>query len=248
MKSRGIYIHIPFCKKKCDYCDFVSYGVNNEKIDTYLDYLDKEMLLYYDEIKDSKISSVYIGGGTPSVLNIEQIRKLFFIIKKYFVFDCECTFEVNPESIDEHKLSTLRECGVNRISVGIQSINDNDLKYLGRIHNSNKVFDVLNIVSKMNFNYSIDFIYGFNKKRDIVKELNLILEYNPNHISLYPLEVYDHLKISKKIKSIDDDFAFKQYKDICKHLSLNGYEHYEISNFAKLGYESKHNSNYWRCS
>ncbi len=247
MKSRGIYIHIPFCKKKCDYCDFTSFQYNEKIIDDYLDLLFKEIDMYEEELKITDLTSIYIGGGTPSVLTIDQINKLFRKINKYRKNDIEVTFEVNPESISVDKLMALKRNGVNRISIGVQSLNNTDLNLLGRVHNSNVAIEAIKQVKALDFNYSVDFIYGFNAKRDILKELDIIMEYAPNHISLYPLEVYKHAKISEKIQEIDDGFAFEQYNEISNYLKEKKYEHYEVSNFAKKGCRSVHNSNYWRC-
>ncbi len=247
MKSRGIYIHIPFCKAKCDYCNFISYKYNEAKVDEYINVLCKEIDLYSFELMNSIITSIYIGGGTPSVLTVEQISRLFQTLKPYYSDTIEITFEMNPESVTLDKLKKLKEIGVNRISIGIQSLHDNELKVLGRIHNASIAIDAIKKVSDMGFNYSVDFMYGFDKQRDIKKELEKVLVFNPQHISLYPLEIYEGLKISKKIAEIDDDFALKEYRLISNYLRKRGFVHYEVSNFALSGYESVHNSNYWKC-
>ncbi len=246
MKSRGIYIHIPFCKKRCDYCDFTSFKYDEVEVDKYIDLLINEIKLYSGELLKSNITSIYIGGGTPSVLNCKQIDRLFGELNAYYDKGIEVTFEVNPESIDKEKLDCLKEAGVNRISIGVQSLDDTELKFLGRIHSQSVAIDAIKTVSEMGFNFSTDFIYGFDKNRDITLELDKLLKYKPNHISLYPLEVYQDSKISTKINEIDDEYAFYEYKVISKYLKDKGYEHYEVSNFAIKGFESKHNSNYWR--
>ncbi len=246
MKSRGIYIHIPFCKKRCDYCDFTSFKYDEVEVDKYIELLINEIKLYSGELLKSNITSIYIGGGTPSVLNCKQIDRLFGELKAYYDKGIEITFEVNPESIDKEKLSCLKEAGVNRISIGVQSLDDTELKFLGRIHSSSVAIEAIKAVSEMGFNFSTDFIYGFDKNRDITLELDEIIKYKPNHISLYPLEVYQGSKISTKIDEIDDEYALCEYKVISKYLRDKGYEHYEVSNFAIKGFESKHNSSYWR--
>ncbi len=248
MKNRGIYIHIPFCKKKCDYCDFTSYSYSDIDLNNYVDFLCREIELYSEELNNSNITSIYFGGGTPSVLNCEQINRIFNILNRYFKKGIEITFEVNPESINIEKLQFLRKLGVNRISMGLQSLNDKDLTFLGRIHNSNDALEIIKALYEMKFNYNIDFIYGFDKNRNIIDEIEKVLIFKPKHISLYPLEIYSSSKISSKIKAIDDEFAFKQYKEISKYLRECGFIHYEVSNFALKGYESVHNSNYWRCN
>ncbi len=247
MKSRGIYIHIPFCKAKCDYCNFTSDRYHESKADAYMDALCNEIELYSSELIHSVITSIYIGGGTPSVLTEKQITRLFQSLEPYYNDTIEITFEMNPESVTVDKLITLKELGVNRISIGVQSLNDKELTFLGRIHNSNIAIDAIKKVSNIGFNYSVDFIYGFDKHRDITKELDTILQFQPKHISLYPLEIYQDRKISKKIGEIDDALALQEYRVISDYLRHNGFVHYEVSNFALSGYESVHNSNYWKC-
>ncbi len=247
MKNRGIYIHIPFCKKKCDYCDFTSYKYNRDEVKEYIRLLCKEIGMYSDCLKNTKVTSIYFGGGTPSVLECDDIQEVLEALKPYYDMDIEITFEVNPESATKEKLECVKNLGINRVSIGVQSLEDKGLKFLGRIHDSTQALQAIKNISEMRFNYSVDFIYGFDKTRNIKTELEQILKFNPNHISLYPLEIYDGLKISEKIKEIDDAFALDEYRMISKYLKEKGFTHYEVSNFALSGYESVHNSNYWKC-
>ncbi len=250
----SLYIHIPFCKKKCFYCDFYSVVNYNSIIDKYLSAIEKEIQLYSEKY-DPKINSIYIGGGTPSVLNRNQIKSIFHTINKNFKIkpNIEITIEVNPESIDENFIETIKEVGVNRISVGIQSLNDKILKTVGRIADKKMNLKALSLISKIGLNnWSVDMIYGLPYQNiEIFKsDLEEILKFHPKHISLYLLHISKNTKmfeIYKKNPTIfptDEDIT-EIYHFANHYLEKNQYKRYEISNFSFSGYESRHNLAYW---
>ncbi len=242
MISRSIYIHIPFCKKRCSYCDFCT-GIDRNLEDRYINTLIEEFDLYPDSFKN--VSTIYIGGGTPSSISYENTKKLLLEINKRLSTKVEeFTFEVNPESVDEKKLRLLREFGVDRISMGIQSLDDSTLNILGRIHSSKLAIDKLELIRKYFKRVNVDFIYGIDGIDFDIKEIfSKIGEIE--HMSFYPLEIYEHLPIAK-ITKYNEDKQSEEYFRICSYLKYMGYEHYEVSNFAKNNQYSKHNLNYWR--
>ena len=243
--TESMYIHIPFCNKICTYCDFCKMYPKEELIQNYLESLRNEIDTYY--INDT-IKTLYIGGGTPSCLTIEELDCLFEIlnnIKKDK--ECEFTFECNLNDIEETLLIYLKNKGVNRLSIGVQSFNKNVLKLLGREYN----FDInekIKLAKKYFPNINIDLIFGINGQNinDLKEDLNSFIKLDINHISIYSLILEDHtiLKINNYIEQ-DENLNREMYDYICNFLKENGYNHYEISNFAKKGYESKHNLNYW---
>ena len=252
----GIYIHIPFCKQACHYCDFhfsTSMKTKNEMIDCIV----KEMDIRKSEFS-KKIDSVYIGGGTPSVMTNLELETIFNgLEKKISISDIkEITIEINPEDLINEKLEFYNEIGINRLSIGIQSMNNNILKWMNRSHNKNQIINGLNTVKEIGYeNISLDFIYGTPKNltRDIKDELLEILKFNPTHLSCYHLTIEDgtyfgHLEKKRKIKRIEDDISQKEFQWISEKLKSKNYQHYEISNFALQGKQSFHNSNYWNQS
>ena len=252
----GIYIHIPYCKQACHYCDFhfsTSMKTKNEMIDCIV----KEMDIRKSEFT-KKIDSVYIGGGTPSVMTNLELETIFNgLEKKISISDIkEITIEINPEDLINEKLEFYYEIGVNRLSIGIQSMNNNILKWMNRSHNKNQIINGLNTVKEIGYeNISLDFIYGTPKNltRDYKAELLEILKFNPTHLSCYHLTIEDgtyfgHLEKKRKIKRIEDDVSQKEFQWISEKLKSKNYQHYEISNFALQGKQSFHNSNYWNQS
>ena len=252
----GIYIHIPYCKQACHYCDFhfsTSMKTKNEMIDCIV----KEMDIRKSEFS-KKIDSVYIGGGTPSVMTNLELETIFNgLEKKISISDIkEITIEINPEDLINEKLEFYNEIGINRLSIGIQSMNNNILKWMNRSHNKNQIINGLNTVKEIGYeNISLDFIYGTPKNltRDIKDELLEILKFNPTHLSCYHLTIEDgtyfgHLEKKRKIKRIEDDISQKEFQWISEKLKSENYQHYEISNFALQGKQSFHNSNYWNQS
>lgn len=252
----GIYIHIPYCKQACHYCDFhfsTSMKTKNEMIDCIV----KEMDVRESEFS-KKNDSIYIGGGTPSLMTNLELDTIFNgLEKKISIGDIkEVTIEINPEDLISEKLKFYKEIGINRLSIGIQSMNNNILKWMNRSHDTNQVINGLNNAKDAGFeNISLDFIYGTpkNLSRDYKAELLEILKFNPTHLSCYHLTIEDgtyfgHLEKKREIKRIEDDVSQEEFRWISEKLKSKNYQHYEISNFAVQGKESFHNSNYWNQS
>ena len=244
---KSVYIHIPFCKTICSYCDFCKMHYDPKWTNDYLDMLTKEIRNYY---KGEVIDTIYIGGGTPSALSIDEIRRLMDIMHIFDMsIDAEVTFECNIENIDQEKLSMLYRNGVNRLSVGIQTFNNNLLKLLNRNHTKEDVVNKINIAKEIGFkNINIDLIYAIPNETilDLENDLKEYLKLDIPHISTYSLILEPNTKLYiNNTKPIDEDIDYEMYKLIIKTLSDNGYKHYETSNFAKPGYESKHNLVYW---
>ena len=241
----SVYIHIPFCEDICSYCDFCKFYYNKELVDKYLDALYNEIKTNY---KDDIIKTIYIGGGTPSSLSIEQIDKLLSITNIFNKDSIEFTFECNIENIDEDKIKILSKYGVNRISIGIQTFNTNFLSFLNRKHNINEVKDKIEMIKNYIKNINIDLIYALPNEtlEDVSKDIEEYLKLDINHISTYSLIIEPNTILNNKnIDYIDDELDYEMYKLICDKLSNNGYIHYETSNFARNNYESKHNLVYW---
>ena len=247
----GIYVHIPFCKKKCDYCDFISYCDKGMLISDYIESVIKEI---ESQNIQSKITTVYIGGGTPSYIDSKYIIKILEKIKeKNISEDAEITIEVNPGTVTEEKLKDYINCGINRLSIGLQSTKDEILKEIGRIHEYADFLNTYNMAKKIGFNnMNVDLMIGLPNQKiiDIKESLEEILELNPNHISVYSLILEEGTSLFKKVedgvlKIPDEELERNMYWYVKNTLELNGYIHYEISNFAKEGYESKHNLNCW---
>ena len=247
----GIYIHIPFCKRKCKYCDFVSYAGQSDYTDAYLDALEREMKQYAGESADT----VFIGGGTPSIISVEQITRLtrsvfdtFDISKSY-----EFTVEVNPGTLDAHKINALLSGGVNRISVGVQSFNDTELHTVGRIHTSDEAYRAVEDLNRAGFkNISIDLMTALpNQTMESLKNtLKTAVSLPITHISAYSLIIEDGTPLAAEydagtLNLPGEDEDREMYSYAINYLAENGFNQYEISNFAKNGYECKHNIKYW---
>ncbi|MCX5782049.1 MAG: radical SAM family heme chaperone HemW [Elusimicrobia bacterium] len=242
----GLYIHIPFCRKKCNYCDFVSQVAEDEQILEYLEAIKIEMNKYFN----FQISTIYLGGGTPSILSKDQIKELFLNVKN--IFDIknlkEITVEANPESLRKDKLEAFKNAGVNRLSMGLQSFDNKELKYLGRVHSIEDFKNCYKIARDTGFkNISLDLIYGLPNQTKKVWENNLkkAVQFNPEHISLYPLIIETGTLLHNIEAKVDEDLQAEVYEWSMDFLKKCGYEQYEISNWAKPGFESKHNLNYW---
>ena len=241
----GVYIHIPFCKKICNYCDFCKILYDKNYVDTYLDELAKEIEKRY---KGEVVNSVYIGGGTPSTLSIQELDKLLSIVSVFKLKqDYEYTIECNIDDIDIDKINLFKSYGINRISFGVESFDKKIGNVLGRDCLEDVIFDNIYLTKKYFDNISIDLIYGVNEDTKIVKnDIEKFLELDIPHISCYALIIEEHTKLYiNNYKNIYDDTEFKMYKYICDNLRKHGYNHYEVSNYAKDGYESIHNKNYW---
>ncbi|MCI8616915.1 MAG: oxygen-independent coproporphyrinogen III oxidase [Clostridia bacterium] len=253
----GIYIHIPFCVKKCDYCDFVSYS---NKFDLQEEYVKKIIEEIEDNrilIEENNINTIYIGGGTPSSIKPELIRnildKIYKIAKIESTENIEITIEVNPGTVTKNNLQMYKDCGINRLSIGLQSTNNQILKTIGRIHNYEQFLNTYNWATEVGFeNINVDLMLGLPGQTisDLKESLNNIINLKPQHISVYSLIIEEGTEIEGKInkgilKLPDEEAERNQYRYVKDYLELNLYKHYEISNFAQKGYESKHNMNCW---
>ena len=247
MNDVSIYIHIPFCKSICSYCDFCKLLYNEKWVDLYLDSLAKEIKRYNIS---SKVKTLYIGGGTPSSLSEKCLEKLFTIINKFnFIKNYEFTFECNINDINSNLLNILKKGKVNRLSIGIESFDKNNLKLLNRSCDYIDVKNRINLCKKFGFNnINVDLIYAVPNENEkiLLNDLNLLTSLDITHISTYSLMIEENTVLYiNNIKPIKEKLDYKMYKIICKFLKEKGFNHYEISNFAKEGYESKHNLVYW---
>ncbi len=241
----GVYIHIPFCKKICNYCDFCKILYDSDYVSKYLDSLEKEINERYN---GEKIDTIYIGGGTPSSLDSFELDRLLSIVSKINLADnYEYTIECNIESIDIDKINIFKSYGINRISFGVESFDKNICKILGRCHDEDMVFDNIYLTKKYFDNISIDLIYGVTEDINVVKsDISKFLELGIPHVSCYSLIIEENTKLYiDKRDYISQDIDKEMYDYIADTLKKNGYIHYEISNYAKDGYQSKHNMNYW---
>ncbi len=256
-KELGIYIHIPFCKQKCYYCDFISYENKLECVQKYIEQVIKELHQY--NLKDYDVTTIYIGGGTPSFIDSKYIVQLLKELKNKLINnktkfeDIEITIEVNPGTITRKKVQDYKTYGINRISIGLQSTKNELLKEIGRIHTYEEFLKSYKIIEDVGFkSINIDLMIGLPNQtiQDIKQALAEIEKLNPNHISVYSLIVEEGTKLeqmldSKKLCLPEEERERQMYWYVKNTLELNGYKHYEISNFAKKGKESKHNLNCW---
>ena len=241
----SIYIHIPFCNSICTYCDFCKIFYNKKYINDYLNNLEQEIKVRY---KSEIVNTIFIGGGTSSSLDDEELIRLMNIIEIFKLNDnYEFTVECNIESITENKLKIMKKYGVNRISIGVESFDNSIIKLLGRNHTKKDVYNKMEIVKRYFSNINIDLIYAAYDDINILKsDIDCFLKLDIPHISTYSLIIEDNtmLKING-MKNIDEDIDYEMYKYIEDTLEKNDYIHYEISNYAKNGYQSKHNLVYW---
>lgn len=256
MKEISIYIHIPFCVRKCLYCDFNSFSGKDSRFEDYKNALISEINNFENPYsEDLLIKTIFVGGGTPSVLPPEYMEEIFSALKIKFTLadNAEISIELNPGTVDRHKLSTYKEIGINRLSIGVQSLNDRLLKTLGRIHNTQQFIETVELAKSVGFsNINFDLMFALpNQSIDDFKEtLETAVSLEPTHISVYSLIIEEgtpffDLFESGKLKEIPEEVDRKMYymaKDILKKA---GFIQYEISNFAKNGYECKHNIVYW---
>lgn len=256
-KEIGIYIHIPFCKSKCYYCDFISFTNQCDQIESYIQKVLQEMQQY--DIRNCNVTTIYIGGGTPSFIDEKYIKQILEELKRKLIEnktkweEIETTIEINPGTVTKKKLEEYKMLGINRISIGLQSTNDVLLKQIGRIHNYQQFLEAYQLVEEVGFkNINMDLIIGLPNQniQDIKQTLTEIQRLNPNHVSVYSLVVEEGTKIeelihSGKLQLPDEELERQMYWYVKNTLELNGYKHYEISNFAKEGKESKHNLNCW---
>ena len=248
---KGIYIHIPFCSYKCPYCDFLSLTNSPINPEEYTELLKREFLLYKDLNTDVK--TVYFGGGTPTYLKPELIGKIIEELDKNFNLSSveEITVECNPETYRESEFKKLKKYGVNRVSVGVQSFTEKGLKSLGRKHTLRDTFECLESLQNSGIeNVNVDLIYGWpsQDEEDIYKEFEFLKEFDfIKHVSWYMLTIYENTRFGKeKVKLPDEEKIFNFHRIISEELKKLGFKRYEISNWAKEGYECKHNLTYWK--
>jgi oxygen-independent coproporphyrinogen-3 oxidase len=239
----GLYIHIPFCKKKCPYCDFYSIPYQERLAYTYIDILIKQI-----KNLNYKISTVYIGGGTPSVLRMELLNKLLKYLTPIFRSSKENTIEVNPESLDKDKIKLFLKRGINRLSIGVQSLDDSKLRFLGRIHSSRMAINAIEEAKRCGFkNISVDLIYGLPKESlsNWRREVKEIVKFPIQHISCYALSCEPKTRFYKFKNKISEEEVTRMYIFNMRFLPKKGFYQYEVSNFSLEGFECLHNLNYW---
>lgn len=249
----GIYIHIPFCKQACFYCDF-HFSTSLKKKEVMLHCLKKEIALRKEELKGEKVETIYFGGGTPSVLNTSEIDNLIATVYHHFdvIENPEVTLEANPDDLSEEKIIELSKTVINRLSIGVQSFFEKDLKLMNRAHNASEAKKCLKIATQYFNNISVDLIYGIPdcSNKDWEENIKTALDFGISHISSYALTVepktaLESLIAKGKIKNVDDVKAEEQFQILTKTLKKEGFIHYELSNFGKENYFSKNNSSYW---
>lgn len=250
----GIYIHIPFCKKRCIYCDFYSTTQGNQ-IGVYINSLCKELYIRKDYLQNEPIHTIYIGGGTPSQLTLAEHQEIFHTIFHHFTIgeNAEITMEANPDDLTEDYLTALRTLPINRISMGVQTFNDRKLELLNRRHTAKQAYDAVQRCNEAGFqNISIDLIYGLPNEtlNDWDKDLQIALSLPIKHLSAYHL-TYEkgtplwELWEKHKVEEIDENLSIALYEKLIRRTKEAGFEHYEISNFCQHGYHSRHNCIYW---
>lgn len=253
MKEIGIYVHIPYCKQKCYYCDFISFPNKESTIKQYIETVKKEI----DDCKFTgfDIGTIYIGGGTPSVIDSQYIAEIIQKIKEKFIVsqNAEITIEVNPGTVTKEKLQDYRRAGINRLSIGMQSTDNQILKNIGRIHTYEQFLETYNLAREIGFkNINVDLMLALPEetKGSIAMQITEIINLKPEHISCYSLIVEDGTKMKEMVEKEEvvlptDEEERKMYWKVKELLEENGYEHYEISNFSLPGYNSRHNTDCW---
>jgi len=244
---KSVYIHIPFCSSLCTYCDFSKLLYFKKYINKYLSSLEYEINSKY---KGEEIETIYIGGGTPSVLSYEELEYLFSIIKIFNKSaNLEFTIECNVNDINEEKLKLFKKNNVNRISIGVQTFNQEVLKKMNREHDYKTVKDKIDLIKKIGIeNINIDLIYAFPNTNilDLKKDLEKIFSLDIKHVSTYSLMIEPHTFLYiNKVKNVSEELDLDMYNLVCYEMSKYGFNHYEVSNFCLPGYESKHNLTYW---
>jgi oxygen-independent coproporphyrinogen III oxidase len=251
----GIYIHIPFCRRACHYCNF-HFSTSLQLKNDFIDALLKEIDFQKNYLVNEEVKTIYFGGGTPSILAVDEIKTILDKIYNTFTVAVvpEITLEANPDDITYEKLLQWKEIGINRFSIGIQSFFEEDLQWMNRVHSATEAEQCIKEVRKAGFeNFSIDLIYGGPTLTDEHWQQNIdkAIELNAPHISCYALTVepktaLDKMIQQKKKEAVDAEKQAKHFIMLMNALNNAGYEHYEISNFAKPGYRSRHNSSYWQ--
>ncbi|MDU5080583.1 coproporphyrinogen III oxidase [Tissierella sp. P1] len=255
MKELSLYIHIPFCISKCYYCDFSSFVNINHKIDDYIDSLIHELSLYKERISEYNIKTIFIGGGTPSCINPKYINRILEFIYKNFRTTglVEVTIEANPGTLDREKVRIYKKSGINRVSIGVQTLDDKLLESIGRVHKAKDFYRSYEILREENINnINVDLIFGLPNQTidNVIDSLKKVIELGVEHISYYGLILEEGTRLYKsyiegKILLPDEDMERLMYHKATEYLIEHGYDHYEISNYALPSYECKHNLVYW---
>lgn len=252
----GIYIHIPFCKKKCTYCDFHFSTTFSSYRSRMIDSIVKEIRMKRDYLENSSVETIYFGGGTPSLLDADELNAILHEIRNNF--NCstvsEITLEANPDDITESKLADWKNAGINRLSIGIQSLKQKDLDWMNRAHSAEEALKCISLAKKFGFdNLTCDLIYGLPELTmdEWKSHIRFLIEQDVPHISAYCLTVEKNTALRAKVKTgelvpSDEDEQSDQFMELIRMLEDSGYEQYEVSNFCKQGYESVHNSSYWK--
>ena len=251
----GIYLHIPFCKQACTYCNF-HFTTSLRRKDDLVKAIQKEIIAEKDYLRGEEVATIYFGGGTPSILEISDLRFLISDLKKYYPVapDAEITLEANPDDVTKEKGAAWKEIGINRLSIGIQSFFEEELRWMNRAHNAEQARTCIeNSYAAGIDNLSIDLIYGSPLLTDEMWKQNVktAINYNIKHLSCYALTVEEKTPLHKNISlqktaDVDNEKQARQFLQLMQWLRNAGYEHYEVSNFAKPGFRSKHNSSYWK--
>lgn len=251
----GIYLHIPFCKQACHYCDFhfsTSMGTKEKTVEA----IARELELRKDYLQGQEVKTIYFGGGTPSLLTQPELQLLLQTIKKQFIVsdDAEITLEANPDDLNPEKLQELKAAGINRLSIGLQSFHEPHLQLMNRAHNATESLQCVKDAQAAGFdNITVDLIYGIPAPDHSIwlNDLKTLFSLNVQHVSCYALTIEPDTALGRwskkgKFKPSEDDFTAQQFEILLEQMAQHGFVQYEISNFCKPGYESKHNSNYWR--
>lgn len=256
MQPESVYVHIPFCAKKCHYCDFATYTLKSQPVDDYLDALEREMAFTAAAAPAREVKTIFIGGGTPTILTVKQLEHLLAALERYFPnrsAELEFTVEANPGTLDRDKLIAMRDGGVNRLSIGAQSFDDDLLKAIGRDHDSEAIYCCVNLAQATGFdNISLDLMFGLPGQTVSMMEdtLNAAFTLDVQHFSAYALIVEENtlfhaLQRRGQLQLPTDDEEFAMYQLVRERMERQGYGQYEISNFSYKGYESRHNRTYW---
>ncbi|HPY95932.1 MAG TPA: radical SAM family heme chaperone HemW [Candidatus Cloacimonadota bacterium] len=241
-----LYIHIPFCQKKCKYCSFYSINYDKSTVCQYLNALKREIAFYKKQLK-LDLQTIYFGGGTPSLLDSVEIGTILGELD--FHAETEITLEANPNTLNKEKLQAYKDVGINRLSIGVQSFNDRILNYLGRTHDAIRALNVVDLAEDIGFeNYSIDLIYGIpnQTKEDFLADIKKTISNKIPHISFYCLSLEEDVPLYSEVNKLpDDELICQQYYSAQNMLKESGYKQYEVSNFAKIGFSAQHNLAYW---
>ncbi len=250
----GIYLHIPFCRQACHYCDF-HFSTNLKHVEDLVDAICKEITLRKDYLNKEKVETIYFGGGTPSILNQSQLAKIFSAIHDHFdVLDsAEVTLEANPEDVSVEGVAMWKSAGVNRVSLGIQTFNEDKLKYINRCHTSRQALEAIGLIASNFENYNADLIYAIppSDEQSWLRDVQTLLSYDPPHVSVYGLTIEQETVFGKwasqgKLIEISESDNAHEYELAIDQLESSGYVHYEVSNFCKPGRFSRHNTSYWK--